>query len=186
MRQLSKCQCNILWTPFSPWPRGFWAPISWSTIGCCVTDLASSLPQNNSQLFCGLICGLLCSECWKTWKVKAIFSCPEDHCNNKDNDPMELQIFIVLYAFPKHFHIHYCNQLRQQPLGLQLRKEKSWGPCSRSYSQVVRRLGLEARLHDWASISSLSSSIRLSHGHALWLLWPLTHSPYWESISPDT
>lgn len=132
--------------------------------------------RTHRRLWKSLICGLLCSECWKTWKAEAIFSRPEDHCNNKDNGPMELQIFIVLYAFPKHFHIHYCNQLRQQPFGLQLRKEKSWGPCSRSYSQVVGRLGLEARLHDWASISSRSSPIRLSRGHALWPLWPLTHS----------
>ena len=42
--------------------------------------------------------------------MKSIFSCPEHHWSNKENDQKKSGIWIVLYTLSKHFHIHFFFQ----------------------------------------------------------------------------
>lgn len=76
------------------------------------TTQPASLPQRNSYIrwWESVPCCLLCLGRWKTWKMKSIFSCPEHHWSNKENDQKKSGIWIVLYTLSKHFHIHFFFQ----------------------------------------------------------------------------
>lgn len=137
------------------------------------TTQPASLPQRNSYIrrWESVPCCLLCLGRWKTWKMKSIFSCPEHHWSNKENDQKKSGIWIVLYTLSKHFHIHlFFQSTHMTTFWFTTEKAETMGILSR-----IRQLGRGTTGTSTQAARLLQHFLSgpcmsLSYWHGLWLL----------------